>query len=92
MRFLETSLEVTEKLTFQTRKTDQIQTIYYFKPFKDENPKRTRIKIFKRALSAKTHFFLKNSISLILFEKQTILKTYELRFTEDEFLKLFWHN
>jgi hypothetical protein len=50
-------LEVTEKLTFQTGKTDQIQTIYYFKPFKDENPKRTRNKILKRALSAKTHFF-----------------------------------
>ena len=40
--------------------TDQKQTIYYFKPFKDENPKRTRNKILKRALSAKTHFFEKS--------------------------------
>jgi hypothetical protein len=40
------------------------------KPFKDENPKRTRNKILKRALSAKTHFFLKSSIRQILFEKQ----------------------
>ena len=69
-------------------RTDQIQTIYYFKPFKDENPKRTRNKILKRVLSAKTHFF-ENSIRQILFEKRTVLKTYELRFTEDEFLKNF---
>ena len=53
--------------------------------------KRTRNKILKRALSAKTHFF-ENPIRQILFEKRTVLKTYELRFTEDEFLKLFWHN
>jgi hypothetical protein len=54
MRFLRNFL--TERLTFQTGRTDQRQTIYYFKPFKDENPKRMRNKILKRALSAKTHF------------------------------------
>jgi len=81
-------LEVTKKLTFQTGKTDQIQTIYYFKTFKDENPKRTRNKILKRALSAKTHFFEKshkintfwetNSIEnvWVTFHRRRVFKTF----------------
>ena len=35
------------------------------------------------------YIFFENPIRKILFEKRTVLKTYELRFNENEFLKTF---